>query len=310
MQSHTRREFIRSSSAVGLAAVADALCPSLAKAEAMGLPAGIQLYAVREDFAKDTPGTLKQLRQIGFVEVETAGFGRYSARDFRKLLDDSGLKAPSAHLRLSPSDYAAAFDDARTIGSRYATTSSLHTTLAAPRAAELSRGARSSSTAVGLDGFKRLADAMNDLGAKAKAAGLQYAYHNHNYEFEKLPDGSYGYDLLVGQTDHELVKFEIDCGWMCAAGADPVSYMKRFPGRFTMLHVKEFQPMSMPSTSLSGPTRPKGTDLGQGFIDYKPIFAMGKAAGVQHAFAEQEDPFPSSQMASAKVAYSFLHAAR
>jgi hypothetical protein len=73
-----------------------------------------------------------------------------------------------------------------------------------------------------------------------------------------------------------------------------------------MIHVKEFQPMSAPSTSLFGPTRPEGTDLRKGFIDYKKIFATGRSAGIQHAFSEQEDPFPISQMVSAKVAYSFL----
>ena len=149
---------------------------------------------------------------------------------------------------------------------------------------------------------------MNGIGAKAKAAGLQYAYHNHNYEFEKMPDGRFGYDVLVNNTDHDLVKFEVDCGWMCAGGADPVAYFKKYPGRFKMIHVKEFVKLSKPSISLSPPDRPQGVDLGQGFIDYKPIFAAGKKAGIEHAFSEQEDPFPVSQMASAKVAYAFLKA--
>jgi sugar phosphate isomerase/epimerase len=147
---------------------------------------------------------------------------------------------------------------------------------------------------------------MNEIGAKTKAAGLQYTYHNHNYEFEKLPDGGYGYDILVNKTDRDLVKFEIDCGWMCAAGADPIAYFKNYPGRFKMIHVKEFQAMDHLTVSLND--RPKGVDLGQGFIDYKAIFAAGKKAGIEHAFSEQEDPFPVSQMASAKVAYAFLHA--
>ena len=225
------------------------------------------------------------------------------------MLGDAGLKAPSAHLKLTPTSFASLFEDANVIGAHYATSSSLQTAINPTNTANLVPGQRPATTSLGLDGFKRLAEAMNDLGSKAKAAGLQYAYHNHNYEFEKMLDGSYGYDVLVNNTDHELVKFEIDCGWMCAAGADPVAYMTTYPGRFKMIHVKEFQPMSSSSISLSGPARPKGTDLGQGFINYKRIFAAGRTAGIQHAFAEQEDPFPVSQMASAKVAYSFLHAA-
>ena len=160
---------------------------------------------------------------------------------------------------------------------------------------------------LGPDDFHRLADQMNTIGKKAHAAGLQYAYHNHNYEFAKMPDGSFGYDILIKNTDHDLVKFEVDCGWMSVAGANPVTYFQTYAGRFKMIHVKEFQPVSKPSTDLMGPGRPKGTNLGEGFIDYKPIFAAGKKAGIEHAFSEQEDPFPVSQMASAKAAYAFLH---
>jgi sugar phosphate isomerase/epimerase len=307
MQLRTRREFMRSASKVSLITGAAAMFPRLVKADAMGLPAGIQLYSVRDDFAKDVPGTLKQLRAIGYLEVETAGFGKYSAKEFRQLLDDAGLKAPSAHLKLTPTTIESALDDANAIGAHYATSSSLETALHPPSTSNLPTGQRPAMAPLGPDEFKKLAAVMNDLGTKAKAAGLQYAYHNHNYEFEKMPDGSYGYDILVNETDHELVKFEIDCGWMSAAGADPVMYMTKHLGRVKMLHIKEFQTLSAPSISLSGPTRPKGTDLGQGFISYKRIFAAAKKAGIQHAFSEQEEPFPVSQMASAKAAYNFLH---
>jgi sugar phosphate isomerase/epimerase len=309
MQTHTRRAFLQSAGSVGLAATLDASFPRLLKADAMGLPPGIQLYSVRTDIARDTPGTLKQLRTTGFVEVETAGFGRYSAKEFRGMLDDAGLRVPSAHLRLTPTSCGPAFDDAHTLGAHFATSSSLQTSLHPPNLAGLAPGQRPTMELLGLDGFKKLADAMNDIGRQAKAAGLEYAYHNHNYEFEKMPDGGYGYDVLVNATDADIVKFEIDCGWMSVAGADPVAYMRRYAGRFRMIHVKEFQPVSAPVTRLFGPERPKGTDLGTGFIDYSRIFAAGREAGIEHAFAEQEDPFPVSQMASAQAAFRFLRQA-
>jgi sugar phosphate isomerase/epimerase len=308
VQVHTRRDVLKLFCNAGAGAVVCGLLPRLAMADAMGLPPGIQLYSVRDNLAKDVPGTLKQLHDIGFREVETAGFERYSAREFRTMLDDAGLKAPSAHLRFVGTDFGPAFDDAHALGAHYATSSSQATVNPPPRPAGLPAGQRVAMAPLGLDGFTKLAEQMNDIGTKAKAAGLQYAYHNHNYEFEKMPDGSFGYDILVNNTDHDLVKFEIDCGWMCAGGADPIAYFRKYPGRFKMIHVKEFQPMNGPSTSLSGATRPQGTDLGQGFIDYKRIFAAGKEAGIEHAFSEQETPFPVSQMASAKAAYEFLHA--
>jgi sugar phosphate isomerase/epimerase len=303
VRTHTRRAFLQSTWKLGLAVTAASILPRDTRANAMELPAGIQLYSVREDMARDTPATLKQLRKIGFVEVETAGFGNYTAKEFRALLDEAGLRAPSAHLKLTPADFATMFDDAHALGAAFAVSSSLWTAMYPPS------GVGSPMAPLGQDGFKQLAEAMNDLGGKAKVAGLQYTYHNHNYEFVRMPDGGYGYDILITGTDPTLVKFEADCGWMCAAGADPVTYFQKYPGRFKMIHVKEFQPISAPSTSLSGPTRPKGTDLGEGFIDYRRIFAAGAAAGIEHAFSEQEEPYPVSQMASAEAAFRFLKSA-
>jgi sugar phosphate isomerase/epimerase len=302
----SRRNFIKMSCSVGVAAGAGLLLPRLAKADAMGLPPGIQLYSVRNDLAKDVPGTLKQLHDIGYQEIETAGTGKYSAKEFRQLLDDAGLKHPSAHIRFVGTEFGQLFEEANILGVHYATSSSL--ARASAPAVIPGSAVRPAVAPLGLDGFTRLAAQMNDIGTKAKAAGLQYAYHNHNYEFEKMPDGSYGYDVLLKNTDHDLVKFEADCGWMCAAGTNPITYFEKNPGRYKMVHVKEFQPMKAPTISLSAPERPLGTDLGQGFIDYKGIFAAGRKAGIEHAFSEQEDPFPVSQMASAKAAYVFLRA--
>jgi len=293
---------------LGVSLAASSVLQRLAWGEAMGLPPGIQLYTVREELPKDTPGTLKQLHDIGFREVETAGVGKYSVKEFRQILDDSGLKAPSAHLNMNAPDLGPIFEDAHALGVHYVTSSSLASGNM-PRPPAGSPPAPSPAMGpLGLDGFTKLAAQMNEIGSKANAAGLQYAYHNHNYEFEKMPDGTFGYDVLINNTDRDLVKFEIDCGWMCAGGADPVNYFKKYPGRFRMIHVKEFKALRKPVISLGGPDRPQGVDLGQGFIDYKPIFAAGKKAGIEHAFSEQEDPFPISQMASAKAAYAFLKA--
>jgi sugar phosphate isomerase/epimerase len=221
------------------------------------------------------------------------------------------LKCPSAHLQLAAADLGPAFEEAHTYGAHFAVSSILREV--DPAFMKAARAAMQSGKEVkppampplGVDGFKKTAEKMNEVGKKAKAAGLQYAYHNHNFEFEKMPDGSPGYDILVTETDPELVKFEIDCGWMKVAGYDPVHYMKAYPGRVKMLHIKDFQKMA-PTTDLMGPNRPKGADLGTGFIDYGPIFAEGKKAGIEHIFDEQEAPFPVSQMESAKVNFAYL----
>lgn len=310
MNRTTRREFLRTSSDIGLTTLSiTALRPLAAFATPVGLPIGIQLYTVRGVIQNDTPGTLKQLHDIGYREVETAGFGKYTAKEFGQLIKDAGLACPSAHLPLSGDDLTQAFEEAHALGVTYATSSTLSmsafrnqrqtaapgTTLATP-AAPLPR------PPIGLDGFKKLATQMNEIGAKAKAAGLQYAYHNHNLEFERMPDGRYGYDILLNETDVSIVKFEIDCGWMVVGGANPVEYMKKYPNRFRMLHIKDFK--AMPTQPGE---RPEGCELGAGFIDYKPIFAAGKAIGIQHAFAEQEGPYTKPEIESAKIDYIYLH---
>ena len=308
MNRSTRREFLRNSIPVGLAALTCAsLRPIAAWADPIGLPIGIQLYTVRGVIQSDTPETLTQLHKIGYREVETAGFGKYTAKEFGQLIKDAGLSCPSAHLQLNTSDLGPAFESAHALGASYATSSSLS---AAPRVSQPTPSVGATSTspsaqrqrpALGLEGFKKLAAQMNDIGVKANAAGLQYAYHNHDHEFEKMPDGGFGYDILLNETDKSLVKFEIDCGWMVVGGASPVEYMKSHPGRFRMFHIKDFK--AMPAAG----ERPAGSELGAGFIDYKAIFAEGKEAGIQHIFAEQEGPYTKPEIESAQIDYAYLH---
>ena len=276
----------------------------------LGLPAGIQLYAVREPLAADAPATLRQLKRIGYGEVESAGTGRYTPAEFRQMVADAGLVLPSAHLEFRmDNDLGPLLAQANGLGVQYAVSAFLRT-LNDPGRMSLSniKVQQAAMPPMGVDGFERMAARMNEIGRAARAAGLQYAYHNHNFEFEKLPDGTLGYDLLLRRTDAELVKFEVDCGWMVAAGSSPVRYFGQYPGRFRMLHVKDFLPIAQPTTDMIGPDRPKGVELGRGFIDYKPIFAAARAAGIVHAFAEQEAPYTRPQLESAIVSYKFLRA--
>jgi sugar phosphate isomerase/epimerase len=309
MSQLSRRRFIAIS---GAAAAVTAMRSRMAWAGPMGLPVGIQLYTVGKPLAEDAPGTLKQLHEIGYREVESAGLGKHTAKELRGYLDDAGLVCPSAHLQLAGDKLDEQFEEAHALGAKYAVSSVLRSFspefMKAARESMQSNGATPMPKAPAMtpDDFKRTAEKMNEVGRKAHAAGLQYAYHNHNFEFEKMPDGSPAYDVLVKETDPELVKFEIDCGWMVVAGSDPVAYFQKYPERFRMLHIKDFKPVAKPTTDLMGAGRPQGTDLGTGFVDYKPIFAAAKAAGIEHIFVEQEAPFPVSQLDSAKVDYAYL----
>lgn len=269
-----------------------------------GVPPGIQLYTVGADMRKDPAGTLRALRQIGYVYVESAGTGSLSAADFGKMIRDAGLKCPSAHLQFSTADPGPLFEQAHALGVEYAVSSVL-TTIPFGKSMQGAIRSLGSQTA---DDFKRNAALANDIARKAKAAGLQYAYHNHNFEFRDLGGGKTGYEILLAETDPALVKFEADCGWMCIAGQEPVKYFRRYPDRYRMIHVKDFV-KGPATTDLMGPNRPKGTELGRGFIDYRPIFEAAKAAGVQYYFSEQEPPFTDMPaLEAAKVDYEYMHA--
>jgi len=280
------------------AALASTWISRRAAANPSGKPVGIQLWTVNGPMETDAAGTLKKLRKIGYGVVESAGFGKLSAKQFRQLLDDAGLVCPSAHLSFDPAKLGAAFDDAHALGATYATSGSLDALVkAANPATALAKRSMS------LDEAKRTAELASRIGTGAKRAGLQYVYHNHAREFADQGGGAIGYDVLLRETDPDLVKFEVDCGWMIFAGHDPIAYFKKYPNRFPLIHVKDFLAASDRSTGEM-----IGAELGHGVVDYKPIFAAAWKAGLKHYFAEQEGPFARmDQLQAAQVDYDYLH---
>lgn len=300
MSRSTRRAFLRDAGHGGLALLAAQAAPGVLRASPLGGPVGIQLYAVKDALQANPAATLKSLRAIGYGEVETAGFAGLSARRFRALLDAAGLGCPSAHLAFDPGSLGAAFDDAHALGARYAASGSLR--------ALVERDLPAGATAGGMtpEEARRTADLANRIGEQARRVGLQYAYHNHDFEFADQGEGAIGYDLLLRETDPQLVKFEIDCGWMRLGGRDPRAYFARYPHRFPMIHVKDFLPASAQPHDPNAPPHP-GAELGRGMIDYRPILLAAEKAGLKHYFAEQEGPFTRmTQLEAARQAYQYL----
>jgi sugar phosphate isomerase/epimerase len=158
------------------------------------------------------------------------------------------------------------------------------------------------------DEAKRSAALANRIGEAAKRAGLEYAYHNHDAEFADLGNGVTAYDVLLRETDPELVKFEIDCGWMIFAGHNPIDYFGRYPNRFPMIHVKDFLRAKTADAAADKAAGMNGAELGHGVVDYKPIFAAAAKTGLRHFFVEQEGPFPRMEpLEAARVDYEYLH---
>ena len=305
----SRRTFLSRSADLGVLTLLTTSLPRAVLADPLDIPVGIQLYSVNQELNSDAAGTLKKLQQIGYRNVETAGFGGLSAADFRKLLDDAGLVCPSAHLDFMSGNIDANFADAHALGATYVVSSVLRRgtgglpTLdpAFSKYAEMLR-------AMTLEDAKQTAELANRIGEKAKQAGLQYGYHNHFMEFVDQGHGQVAYDVLLKETDPGLVGFEIDCGWMKVAGGDPVHYFKKYPHRFPMIHVKDFVNVGKKNVA---PGMRVGSELGHGFIDYKPIFSAAKSEGLKYYFVEQEAPFTRmSPMDAAQVNFDYLHAIR
>jgi sugar phosphate isomerase/epimerase len=265
MKRISRRMFVKNTTAalVGGAMLSSVSHLSAAKKR---LPRGIQLYTLREMMAKDVDGTLKQIAAASFQEVEAAGYFGRTAAQFKQAVESAGLHCVSAHHSLgdllSKEDELIQF--VHDIDSKYLVCSS-------PRAKD------PANKELTLDDWKWDFEQFNRLGEKAKAAGLQFGYHNHIGEFRKLDDVLV-YDELLRQTDSKLVTMEMDCGWVVVAGYKPLDYLTKYPQRYSLLHVKDI------ATKDGG--KPESTELGRGSIDYKPIFAAAK--NIQHYFYEQE----------------------
>ena len=251
---------------------------------------GMQLYTVRTDLEKDFAGTIAKVAAIGYKEVEFAGYFNHTPTQVKETLTASGLTAPSAHIdyaTLGPDKLPAALDAAHTIG---------HTFLVNPWIDESIRTQPGS--------WKRIAETYNRAGEASAKAGIQFAYHNHNFEFAPV-DGKLPYDVLLESCDAALVKMELDLCWISAAGKDPVDYFKRYPGRFPLVHVKGLSKVTpggaaMPIDQLL----PAIADVGTGdVIDWKRIFAHASEAGIKHYFVEHDVSKAPYQTLAASYAY-------
>jgi sugar phosphate isomerase/epimerase len=287
----SRREFLIQSSAALAAAALVTGYPIRANSNPLGKPAGLQLYSVTAQLEKDFDGTLHQVRTIGYQEVEMAGFFGKKPAEIKRSLDNAGLHCGSMHIFSEGLD--ATLECAVAIGAKYIITSFI--------SPDATRGENLGGLT--LEDYKVMAGKCNHIGERAKKVGLQLAYHNHNGEFKPLPGGT-GYDEFLKQTDPDLVKLELDCGWMSAAGLNPATYIGKYPDRYRLLHIKDFKPTPRPL--YGGGEGLEGTELGHGHVDYGPIFRAAKKA-IEWYYVEQEPPFKEMPVLEAlKINFEYL----
>ena len=270
-----RREFLSTAGALTLGSMLPPACRTAHGAKIDKV--GIQLYTVRDQMKADFEGTLARIAQIGYKEVEFAGYYDRTPADVRAILERNGLSAPSTHLMSDNLDgWKKAIDLAKSVG---------HDFMVAPWIPEEKRKS--------LDDWKRIAQEFNAVGGLAKDAGIQFAYHNHDFEFPKV-EGQVPYDVLLQNTDPKLVQLEIDLYWITKGGQDPLAYFSRWPGRVPLVHVKD---------SMGGPEH-KMVDVGQGKIPWSRIFAKREQAGIKHFFVEHDQP--PQPFADIATSYTYL----
>ncbi|PYT90848.1 MAG: sugar phosphate isomerase/epimerase [Acidobacteria bacterium] len=291
-----RRTFIGASVAATLSAAAK---PAWAADSAHQIDRiGLQLYTVRGTMKTDFAGTIAKVASTGYKEVEFAGYFGHSPKEVRELIDKNALAAPSCHV-----DYAVVenrwpetLEAAKMVG---------HSYIICPWIDEKQRAEPG--------GWKRAVDLFNKAGEASAKAGIQFGYHNHSFEFQPAETlgGKLPYDFLLAETDPKLVAMEMDLCWISVARQDPLAYFEKYPGRFPLVHAKDWVKDSSSNSGYQGAMGQsvkyggRMADVGQGSIDWKNLFAHAGKAGIKHYFVENDDP--KSAFDDIKISYNYLH---
>ncbi len=285
-----RRTFLQTSGLATLATLTAQAAPA-------AKPIGLQLYTLRDDIGKmGIEKVLAEVARLGYKKVENFSynggkiFGKTPA-EYRKLLNDNGLTAPSGHYMSGRSknakmdglanNWQKAVDDAATIGQQYMVLAFLMPDERKP------------------DDYKQLFGLLNQSGETTHKAGIQLCYHNHDFEFTEKVDGEKPYDLILKNTDPKLIKMEVDLYWITKAGESPTAYFKKHPGRFPLWHVKD----------MANTPQKEFAEVGSGTMDFADLFKHARQAGLKHYFVEQ-DVCKRPPLESIKMSANFIKNAK
>jgi sugar phosphate isomerase/epimerase len=274
----SRRGFLTQAALIGTGFV---LAPYLLSAKAP-VKVGLQLYSLRNQLNKDVKGVIAKVAEAGYQQVETFGysdlngFWGLSAAEFKQVLQKNNLTTPSGHYGINKflggggiEEVDTAIKTANILEQQYITIPSIDQNLLKTAA-----------------NIKSVVKNINLAAEMISKAGLKTAYHNHDFEFKTI-DNVMLYDVLLQETDPALMHFEMDLYWVVRAGQDPLKWFSKYPGRFSMVHVKD---MDKQKPQLN-------TEVGKGSVNFKQIFSKAKLAGIKNYIVEQEnfeiDPYKS-----------------
>jgi sugar phosphate isomerase/epimerase len=248
-------------------------------------PIGLQLSTLNAMAKADLAGTLKQIHSVGYQEVELTPVAYTLPPDqLRRVLAESGLKAPSGHFEYT--DLSHQFEYAKALGLDWVVCPML------PKEQWTS-----------IQGFRTAARQFNEWGKHAYDMGMRFAFHNHDYEFRRFGDVT-GFDILIKETDPKLVFLEMDCYWVTQAGFDPVDMLHQLGRRVRMLHIKD-RKAGFPASNDMSASSAHFTEVGTGGIDWPHIIAAARKLQIEHYFIEQ-DHIDGPPIESVRTSYNYL----
>lgn len=272
-----RRNFIRIASAAAASVV---ITPAMS-CKRVDPKTGLILYTVRGEMDNNPEGTLDRVAEMGYNWIEAADYNngliyQIKPAELRRMVESRGMELISNHNGLNPDNVDEVIEAGVEAGLKYSVLPSL------PRSWNSS-----------LDGFKEAASFMNLAGEKCRNAGIKFGFHNHAQAFTEI-EGTLPFDILAAETDPELVTFQLDLAYISKAGKDPISFFKKYPGRFEMWHVKDLTADGEFAT------------LGEGTIDFKPVFEAAEISGLKYFFVEQDDHHTHRPLESIEISRNYL----
>ena len=277
----TRRDFFKISAAgmLGMAAFGPLACTSAGTSGTKKYGVGIQLYTIRDAMAADVPGSLQKVSDLGYKNLELADYANgkfygYAPKEFKKLVNDMGMEIVSSHAGVEATGITREnaqkmADDHAELGVEY---------VVQPWVNEEDRN---------IETYKKMIAAWNEVGLVMKNTGIQFGYHNHNFEFKPTEGIIPYFDLFLKEMDPELITMELDLYWTTKAGHDPVELFEKYPGRFELLHFKDMK--SDDNIPFYDVVKDDLTSVGEGLINFERIYEARETAGMKYMFVEDDN---------------------
>lgn len=253
-------------------------CSSGAKTDKKSFGVGLQLYSIRDAMAADVPGSLKKVSDLGYKYLELASYSEgkfygYAPAEFKKMVEDLGMEVLSSHTQVESAGIT--LDNAKIMADAHASLGAKY--CVQPWVEEPDRN---------IESYKKMIGDLNEVGKIMKGVGIQFGYHNHNFEFLNIDGVVPYYDLFMPEMDADLITMEIDLYWVTKAGQDPVEMFNKYPGRFQLFHMKDMYTKQAPYFDI---VKDDIAPVGEGVIDFKRILAAKEVAGMKHLFVEDDN---------------------